>query len=271
MRKTTLAVCLFAALVLSGCTGGLSGTTDTGTSVPLEEVSFPNGTNESGVTDPQALVNAHDEFIADKNYEATFEIRRDRGGNITRIRSVTESNLDRRRLRVRMERGDGTAPALFANETTVVRKRDMGGISPLYIVKPRKEVGFNDTSHRKWHRENTWSNDTASILPTSAIELLRTVNYTETEAYRRDGRTFIKYRFRQDNYTWFPVNAMNFTSTAVIDERGLIHRITHRYTLSKGNKTVRVRREYRVEVGGNVTVEQPDWLGEAYEQSKSRS
>ncbi|NEU58359.1 hypothetical protein [Halorussus sp. MSC15.2] len=170
-----------------------------------------------------------------------------------------------------MERGDGTAPALFVNETTVFRKQDMSGTSPLYIVKPRKEAGFDDASHREWHRKNTWANDTVSILPTSATELLRTVNYTEAEAYRRDGRTFIEYRFHQENYTWFPVDATNFTSTAVIDERGLIHRITHRYTLSKGNETVSVRRQYRVEVGGNVTVEQPDWLGEAYEQSKGRS
>lgn len=270
MRGTVLAVCLFGVLVLSGCAGSLGGATDSRASVPLEEVTFPEGTNESGITSRQTAINNHERALTDRNYEATFEIRRDRGGNTTVIRSITESNLDRGRLRFRTKRADGTTPALFVNETTVFQKRDTGG-KPLYIVKPRKEVGFNDADHREWHRNNTWANDTPSILPTSAIELLRTVNYTETEAYRRNGRTFIEYRFHRDNYTWFPVDATNFTSTAVIDERGLIHQITHRYTLSKGNKTVRVSRQYRVEVGGNVTVERPDWLGEAYEQSKSRS
>lgn len=55
----------------------------------------------------------------------------------------------------------------------------------------------------------------------------------------------------------------NVSMVARVDERGVLRAYTLTFDATFGEGRVRVRRTYRVEVGGDPTVEKPGWLTKA--------
>ncbi len=102
--RTRAVVLVLIVVVLGGCAaygGSIGGANDgTKTTTPQELTDFPNGLNNSGVTDAKALIGTYKRALNNKSYTSTYTTER---GNVTAT-IQTKFNPNTEELLISMER-----------------------------------------------------------------------------------------------------------------------------------------------------------------------
>jgi hypothetical protein len=259
-RRALLAVVLALTVALAGCQfGGGTATPATGTPDatatptptpgPFGEASLPPGVDESGVTDPDALMAAHASTLNGSSVTVAIEFRLTVNGTGQDIglRGKELPGTDRGWMEVSFQ--DGTGTYYTADGTTYYRE----------VVNESVDYGTTDG---------------VSAIPDQprfgADERVRTAvaaaEWEPVGTVERDGRTLFEFRATQVD----PPNVNTSSDATVasdgrllIDQRGAVHHVSVNTTVENDRGTV----EYGVRVTlsdvGSTAVEEPSWLDNA--------
>ncbi|WP_135854188.1 hypothetical protein [Halorussus salinus] len=225
---------------------------------------FPPGVNESGITDPLALVDAHQRALGNTSYtvstSATYRrpngtlvaqeytvVRVAPGGDsYSAVRTQTVAND------TRWFGGERSHLAVWANETDAVVAEKPSGAETTYHWTSPSRVRLGPTS--QWER------------------LYATVGAGDAEVVgqvERDGTTLTKLVSTPS--LWFSKNETADSATAklpseftaLVDSQGVVRSMqTLRRTIVEDRRVV-VTRTIRVSEMGNTTVERPGWYQQA--------
>lgn len=265
-RSVVVSLVLVALVALAGCASGplndasdatgtdASTATTAATTASLEDISFPDGASEDAVENGTALAAAHTDVVTDGGY--ALELTAARSGPETSVNStyVVRRGGDTGDLYQRTVRnsGGGTQQAVvFANESAIYEKR--GTDSPSYEV---------DTSRSS---DDHYANNIVEAHET----LVLAGEWTDPNVVSKDGQTLVEYDL--DSVTAEtdlvdPETVTDASGSLVVDQRGVVQRVTVNVTEETEGTTAESHYEYRVTALGDVTVEQPDWVSDATEQ-----
>jgi flagellin FlaA/flagellin FlaB len=264
-RQSVAITIVIAALVaVAGCTSGMledpSGTnedpsgTDSSTNKTLDDLSLPDGTSEEAVENGSALAAAHTSALSETGYtvevtallssgqeseNSTYVVRRDTETGELYQRVVQESG------------GDEQRRFAYANATATYEKR--GTDSPSYDVN-----------------RDTTSDDQATNNVVNAVEtLVPAGNWTDPSVVSVDGQTLVEYDFAgipSDAEFFQPETVTNASGSLLVDQQGVVHRVTLNVTQERDGTVSETDIDYRVAELGDVSVEKPDWVSTAAAQ-----
>ncbi|PSP75311.1 hypothetical protein BRC81_16075 [Halobacteriales archaeon QS_1_68_20] len=261
-RRTVAAVALALAVVLAGCGGSgqqdpgtesTPGDTPTATATPTPQPfqSMPPGVSEQGVTDREALLDAHASALdgTSVTVDVDFRLTVDGDGQNVALRGKVTPDDDRGWMQVETDDGVGT---YYTESGTTYRTVTIDG----------------ETSHG--------TTDQVSAIPDSprfgadsrARDALWNANWTFDGIVQRDGEHLLRYE--ATNVT-LPSEVdvdresagATTSGTLLVDENGVIRHVEVSATVETDQRTV----EYGVTVSfsavGSTTIEAPDWLDQA--------
>ena len=276
MRRWVLAVGLCCLLVLAGC-GGTSigpGETvsptgeatptgdgdDTGSTATPEPFAYPNGTNASSVTDRTALYATHAETLGTVSFASNLTQVVVAGENRSEATSLVRSDpaAERAVSSFTVTEPTGVTSAdTFRNGTDRYRRRTVDDRTSYRV---RNATGpFED-----FHAQQTG-------LLRSADRLFQLARFAGNGTVERDGRRLARYDLTGINESTVGENT-TITSTdgvLLVDERGVVHRAAVEVRGERDGQRQRLRIEYRTTATGDVTVDRPEWLSTAEEESGS--
>lgn len=227
-------------------------------------VSLAPGLNESGLEDPEALIDAHRAALEETGFAFRFQANVSVGGASqgTVQRGTAESNLSSLVIRSTSVReiGDATtrfATTLWANDSTVAMRHQQGDRTRLTSYdRDSEQMSVPDETWAHLPRADLGSQATQSWL----LELaLMAGEYELVETERRDGSEFAVLRATE------PVAAANFTdldARVVVDSEGRVHNLTLTAT-AEGDAASTIRYAFELTEIGGVSVDRPAWLDEA--------
>lgn len=267
-RRALLAVVLATTMVLAGCQFGGSGTptvgptdaatpsqtpastpTPTATSEPFGGASPPPGVDDGGVTDPDALMDAHAAGL--DGVSTTVEIRfylSVNGSNQSRVlRAKVLPGEDRGWMRAEFDGGVGTY--YTADGTTYYRE----------VVDGQATYGTTDQVSAVPERERFGADERAR----TAIE---SADWAPAGTVERNGRTLFEFRATAVE----PPNVDTENGTTVtsrgrllVDGDGVVHHVSVETTVETDGGTVRYGSTVSLSDVGATTVERPDWVDDA--------
>lgn len=220
------------------------------------ETDFPPGMNESGVTDPLALTEAHRQTLENASYTSTSTVTFQRpngtlvtttttasrvasGGESFYVASTQTGSNESRPLGV-----DHFRTEAWANETSAVVADTFRSEEPTYRQVTRDDLQM--------------SPDTNWELLYSAVGSMDTTYVGQVE---RAGTTLHKVVSTSPGDE--AVEGQSYDFSALVDSDGVVRalQMTQRSTL--GGEPVLVTRTFRITQVGDTTVERPDWYGQA--------
>jgi len=254
-----LVCCLL--VLLAGC-GGFAGNgeptrtltpaevpTETATETP--EPRLAPGMTEAGVVDPVSLAAAHATTLRKTAYTAVWNASEWTRDGTLRYRTTTSARVGTAQRRYhyvntnvrngttrRVERWSDGDRALVrsANGTvTVARGRDGQSLSP------EQALPIDLTAERGIER----------VFQAMETRVVDRTQVNGTTHYRLEGEGI-----QEPNLT--PLR--NASLSAVVDERGVVHRYRLAYTTTRGGETVRVVAVVRFREIGTTDVERPSWV-----------
>lgn len=223
------------------------------------ESEFPPGLNESAVTDPLALAEAHRETLGNSSYTLTNTItfRRANGSLLTRSTSVTRvaaggtsfysASLGSETNASETLGVDNYRIEVWGNETDAVVADAFRSDDPSYRTVAREDAPMGP--------ETNWELLYSAFGATDSVVVDR---------FERDGTTL--YRVVSaggpDEQSAYPAHA-GFDWVAVVDSQGVVREFQQTYRTTFEDQPAVVTRTMRVSNLGNTTVERPDWYDEA--------
>jgi hypothetical protein len=274
MSRPLLAAALAALVLLSGCSflGGSGSTptantddpTPTGATTPTATPSptptptsdYPDGYAPDGIENSTAAVashvdslRAHESFIVTTNGTVLTENRTE---SVQQLQSV---DLRQDRALVAVNDSDSVeTTTYFDNETRYVR------------VDP---PGENNT---RYNTSDATLQPAAFTGGSFIAPALTNVTYGPANATVTENGTFYSYSASTVNRSAFPVlfgpsvNASNvtaFDAGVVVDEEGIVRRLSYQATVDRGDETLLVDVRLRTFAIDEVSVSEPNWLDEA--------
>jgi len=225
-------------------------------------VRLPPGTDRTGITDEEALLAAFGSVASETDYRlsGTYDDVTSSGENPTesrRIRvAVRASDADARLSVVQRQQqtvgnisANRTQVIYLANSTVYARTVDRGNLS--YEVNA--DVPFEQPQGRA----------VRAVLNRPAIQLF-SWNWTVAGTTTVDGREVVQFSLAGLGEQAESVEVPEANGTALIDSRGVIHRLDVDVRVvdpSEARRNVSLTHEF--DPTGTVSVEQPDWLDEA--------
>lgn len=223
-----------------------------------DETEFPPGLNESGVTDPLALTDAHRETLENTSYTmlVTSSIRAPNGtvfsqGTTThRIAAGGDSYVT-----ISAQMSENATEAfgfdryhleVWANGTDAVVARDYPGNETSYEVLGRSDAPMPPTTG--WERLY------------SAFGMVNTTYVGEVE---RNGTTLHKVVSTGTGATDDAIAGGTPDYTALIDSDGVVRSFRATQHSTYQGQPVVITRTMRFTEIGDTTVERPDWYGQA--------
>ncbi|WP_132057268.1 hypothetical protein [Halorussus amylolyticus] len=226
---------------------------------------LPPGLNESGVEDPEALVDAHRAALDDTGFAFRFRANVTVGSasQLTVQHGAVEEGLAPLLVNSTSERdlGDGpdaVATELWADKNTTVVRYDRGDDETSVQRYNRSADGFSVPDETWGHlpRADIDSQVTNAWL----IELALTAGEYDLDGIeRRDGREVAVLRATE------AVAAANVTevdSTVVVDREGRVRELSLTATY-EGDPATRASYEFELTELGDVEVERPVWVDAA--------
>lgn len=265
MKRTQLLTVLTVVLVLlAGCssiTGTDPGqtTAQTTTAEPtLNDVTYPSGVNESGITNSSALVQAHSEALADKSVSYKWSTNTSFTGTEsadsvqTDIEMRMKDNPDSNRTWLALDYSGGSV-ALYTTDERSYAKQVAGGETS-YEVSESSDSFRYSTANRGWSNMLEGTLSYASFKPTDVVV--------------RDGKTLIKLEMTEavDRYQLNTENAsMTYDGEMLIDEQGTVHHSEVEITIEndEAGYTYNYHSTTDIQNVGSTTVDEPEWLDEA--------
>lgn len=247
MRKQFSITIIFALLVVSaGCLGILTGPT-------ADNVDYPDGYAQSGVTDPSDAASLHaNETVDSGSFASTYQVEyqlENKQVNLSEKRTV---NVDTETY-VAHSTGASMDSDQYASEGTAhIRVNRQDGSSPVY----RKQSATFD--------------ETSLTYESSMARFLGNVNYSEVSVSEENGNTLITYTGSDVNESG-PLasqsevnNVEDLHSKLVVDTEGRVHLFTLSATVTTSDSsTASISFTLSFSEHGSATVQKPDWLDEA--------
>lgn len=255
--RVTVAVVLVVLVVTAGCFGG--GATDTPVTEttgapdtpagPFDGVSQPPGIDDSGVTDADALLSAHESALAGESttVSMSFTLTVNGTGQNVSLQGKVLPDGDRGWMRVTFP--DGTGTYYTADDSTYYRERVNGTTS------------YGTTSQ-------------VSAIPAEprfgADQRIRTAlaaaEWEPVGTVERDGRTLVELRATSVDPP--DVNTSGDTTVdssgrLLVDGEGVVHYVVVETTVENDRGTVEYAIEVRLADVGSTTLEEPDWIDRA--------
>ncbi|WP_135825349.1 hypothetical protein [Halorussus ruber] len=219
---------------------------------------LPPGVNESGITDPLALVEAHQRTLENVSYtlSTSMTYRRPNGTLVGQGYTVTQVapgansyyavSTQTVENDTRWFVGERYDLAVWANETDSVSARKVPDEETTYHWTSRERAGFEPTS--QWELLYAAFGDGGGEV----------VGQVE-----RDGTTLTKIvSTPSDEET--PVR-LQYTFTVLVDSQGVVHSMQTLHRTIFEDRPVVVSRTIQVSEMGNTTVERPAWYQRAVE------
>lgn len=228
---------LVVVVVLAGCSAG-------GDSAPTtdDQVSVPDdlpGVSADGV-DADALVAAHNDALANQSYR--LDVDQQIGTGALEITALVDAG----RLPALIDvRGQGANRVNYVTDNASYELRRTNGDR---IVR---QIEAN-----------------ASMVPTGEFyirEVLGDANYSYNGTVRHEGQQLHRIRADRGDLTRQFDNGTvtDFESNLLLDEDGLVHSISYRITVERGNTQSTLDVYLSVWRLGQTTVDEPDWIDEA--------
>lgn len=262
MRTKTIAIGLVVAMVaLAGCGGVLGGDSggdgeetlandtvgnETAANGSGGDAAYPPGVSASGLQDAAALAAAHNESLSGEAYRL----------NVTQRQRVEQSGQNVTSAARRTIRTDGEGSFLIDATSPRVNQTVWGNQS---TAVSRLQSG-NDTSYRRMDPASLRQQLSGHVLLQGYLE---GGNYTVEST--SDGQVTL-VADEWDGSDSVPVNAENvsaYQSTVVVGEDGRVREMTVHLESTRRNASMAVDVEFRLDAGGDVTVERPAWVDEA--------
>lgn len=270
-RKPVATVALVVIVALAGCGG--SGSLDTGTGTPtpagtetptpaptdtptpsLDDVSMPQGVSESGVTDRDALVDAHGAALDGKSGTVHIEFRLtvDGEGQNASLTGKVTPNDDRGWMKVATSGGVGT---YYTRGDTTYEKVVVDG-----------ETSYGTTDQVSAIPETPRFGADARVR-----DALWNANWTFDRVVERDGELLLRYEAtRVALPESVDVDRENASATSggylLVDQDGVVRHVEVSATVETEEETV----EYGLSVSfsgiGSTTIERPDWVDRAEDE-----
>jgi hypothetical protein len=240
-----------STVVLAGCeglTGDDADDDNDDTQSPSGPLDPPSGTSEDGIDSIETLAQAtHDALLAN-DYALRHEVPL-RGADTVTIH--IESSLDDERQLLVLDSAAETTAVFVADGTQYVRMQSNG------------ETNYSTGSVRADSFEQRHETDQVGMIDGGEAlgGLLDAGEYAPGETVTRNGRRLLRFGLESPNSSWSDgsnVEGATFVSAdSVVFESGVT------YDVDAGT----VSWEYVIEELGDVTVEEPDWVTTAREQS----
>lgn len=244
-RLVVAAAVLALALVLAGCVGdgGTATPNATAETTAVRTVSYPEGLSADGVTDPDALMLAHADALAETDYTLTLRPASEPRNWSYTVRSNVTSERQRTRRSVTGPDPilvetyvEGDAPVVGA-QVVQYRKTDTGDGYPVYDAAPFQ-------SEFEYFHTRPLSGQLHTIL--------NDTQQTATEAVRRGEHTYVHYTLT--SATAYDRSKMG---TLVVRDDGLVTSV-HLTGAVTGGRGYVLRYDT-----ANVTVTEPGWTARA--------
>lgn len=260
-RRAAIAVLLALSIALSGCqfggTGtdvkglpeGGTGTPATSTPDPFGDVSPPPGVDETGVSDVDALMAAHDSALngTPATVDVRFHLTVDGTGQNVSLRGKTVPGAERGWMRI--ELSDGVGTYYTEDGTTYYREivndtARYGTTTDVSAIPERPRFGADE-------RVRT-AVESAEWEPVGTVE--------------RDGRTLVE--FRATSVDPPDVNTTGDTTVSsdgrlLVDADGVVHHVEVATTVDDERGTVRYGLTVTLSDVGSTSIERPDWFDNA--------
>jgi hypothetical protein len=218
-----------------------------GTPVPDGEfagVTFPPGTSPTRVTNVTALAGANVRALSTRGFVATYVDHSGPAGERTDRTTVVRSSPAAERSLSRFDAADLTI-VTYRNATARHRYRAVDDDTSL-------RVRDADRTFAGVHRD-------AAGLANASVDLLRAANFTDPERVERDNRTVVRYRLAGIEDPPGEATVTRAEGYLVVDQRGVIREYRIAVDVEADGERTVVRRRYRLERTGNVTVQRPGW------------
>lgn len=255
-RQVVIAIALAAMIALAGCSGilgdGNQTTTpeETTTEAP-ETVNYPDGFNETGVTNTTEATKNHLNGFEDAGswhvvYDAEFNQEGQDAVTVRETRTVEVTENETQELTT--VDAPNAQQEMFANATHT------------YRMMTQENQSF-------YSFQKQGMNTARSTYSDMFVSFLGSIDYEQQSTSEQDGQTFITYegveltednQLEQGNQT-----VENLQSTLVVDEEGLIHEFTFEGDVVQDDGTNQVSFSVTFSDVGSATVDEPAWLDEA--------
>lgn len=239
-------------------------TTIPGETVPLSDVSYPDGVSPEGVTNLSTLVAGHNDALDGRDFQGQLDTRVVQNGPQTTRRSNQETTFrvdaDRKRAHSRQETRANVSGQRI-NRTAEGYTNETLGVSRVVERGNATYQTFDVESFADIVRVDTGTFD---LLDSATLEPVRAVE--------RDGRTLIVYELTDVDRSLVGANTTleSVGGRLVVDEEGMIHDYSYRLvattTNDVGTTTVEDALQLSVTMR-DVSIEEPDWLATAIEQA----
>lgn len=282
MRRPLLVAALAALVLLSGCSflggGGATPTAETDDPTPTETVTptatatptssptptptptpgpdYPDGYASDGIANGTAAAASHtDGLVARQSFIIDVNATVLTANRTAQVRQLQSVDLAQNRALVAINDSNGVRVTnYFDGETRYIRVDPPGG----------NETRYNSTNASLEPRAFTGS--------TFVSPALRNVTYGDANVTETGNGTFFGYRAATVNESAFPllfgpsINASNvtgFDAGVVVDEEGIVRRVSYRATVDRGDGPLLVSVRLRTVAIGDVSVSEPTWIDEA--------
>ncbi|RRJ28061.1 DUF7537 family lipoprotein [Halocatena pleomorpha] len=225
---------------------------------------YPDGYNESGITDPETAANQHSKALSEydsytykmnvsssKDVEMNFTIRIDEA-NKQSIADITANRKEQEVIRMEM----------YQENNTTYEKTQMPLLGTIYNT--------SEESFSSFQENQTNTTDMNGWFANASFEGAGTVT--------RNGETLYRYNATDvdnpETYTDLTQSATidsveTFNATILVDKEGILRSLTFDITATSFGKTQKMSSEIRITDIGSTAVNKPDWIETAKSQSGS--
>lgn len=280
-RNRIVAAVVVSVLVTASAAGGVGAVAELSdpdssvveqltTDAPNEttQPQFPPGTNESGVTNATALLQAHHSTLQNTSYSAEV-VSED--VSFVADANRTGGEWERSPFTVAVEKGDaGTSISLDDQEdhfgywmtenTTATRnvQSERNVTTAAYQYEENGTYGF----------EILGSNENLETLPTALVApYVAGVDYAYqgtvthgNETLHRFASTGVDRSVDNTVSSQFPSTVESVSTVLLVDERGVIREVNAAVEYTRENETVTARTNYSVSGVGETTTSEPPWV-----------
>jgi hypothetical protein len=279
-RAHVYRLCVILLVVLSGCAGvGVESTSQssspgTVTPVPVpdadRETLRSSGINDSGVTDPSALANAHREWIADRSTSlVSNQTVRYENGNLRSQYHVRLRMAENRTYHSVLRTAGPEGLLVWGESPTVSKFWSNGRIFLRGYGEPVENTGrfTHEATAASWQFWLTQGVYGAWTSPRAVIKQSFESIPTRIDERRTGGDTpryrVIGNKSGSVNFPFPEANpARNVSLVAEIDETGFVYRLDLQYRAHIDGETVVVRRVISYSDVGETDVGRPKWVQE---------
>lgn len=220
--------------------------------VDLDKTNLPPGVSAEGVTDIEALSDAHGAVLANQSYS----LERNTYSSVLRDQEIVDI---RWRVATLVE-GD-----TYRIETSRTLDGDEAGIGSVYHDGNNTYVADMTEETPSYHSDVDDAHFRVSTTPPANVTdrivetRLSTPTTTVTGTVERDGETL--YRLEGNGQPDWPGigSVRNYTVVALVRGDGLVRAVRAEYTVIDGDRLLTIERHFRYVGLGETTVDPPQW------------